>query len=298
MAGQCLQTGGGGPTGSGTNDQGKQELARQGGNAQLKPETAKIYTAGVVLEPRAISNLSITLDYYHIDVDDLVGTIGVPAILSGCYPTDGSQSVQQYCDLIHRAPDSGRILFINDVNQNVGSLTTAGIDFAVRYAIPTPIGRFGLGLDGTWLQKYERTQVVGSGFQTIDGKGNYDLGALPQWKMNIGATWRLGGWSAGTLARYIGTFRECSAPDQTSFGGLCYSASDVAARQVGHNWTVDLNASYTLLSPIGRTLFLVGILNVFDQTPQTIYAAPLAPSDSSVYDFVGRFIYTRIQQTF
>jgi iron complex outermembrane recepter protein len=292
---QCIATG---VPATGSGDRGQQQLARQGGNPNLKAETAKIFTAGVVVEPRAVRNLSITLDYYHIDVDDLVGTIGVPAILAGCYPTNGATPAN--CDLITRAPGSGRILFITDTNHNVGSQSTAGIDFAVRYAIPTPVGRFGLGLDGTWLEHFDRSQVIGTTLQTINGKGNFDLGALPQWKFNVGATWRFGGWSAAALARYVGTFKECSTPppDLSSSGGLCYAAPNLPARQVGHNWTVDLNASYTLLSGIGKTLLLVGVNNVFDQAPQYVYAAPLANSDPNTYDFLGRYVYSRLQHTF
>ena len=67
---------------------------------------------------------------------------------------------------------------------------------------------------------------------------------------------------------------------------------------MGHNVTVDLNASYTLSSGLGRTLLLVGVNNVFDQSPQYVYAAPLANSDPNTYDFVGRYVYTRVQHTF
>jgi outer membrane receptor protein involved in Fe transport len=293
---QCLATG---VPAAGSNDHGTQQLARVGGNGKLKPETARIFTAGVVLQPRMVRNLSVTVDYYHITVDDLVGTIGVPAILAGCYPASG-QPVQAYCSLITRASGSGRILFVTDINQNVGSSSTAGIDVAARYAIPSPIGRFGLGLDGTWLAYFDRSQVVGTGIQTISGRGNYDLGALPTWKVNAGATWRLGGWSASGLARYVGTFKECAtpAPDLTSSGGLCYAAPNLPSRQVGHNVTLDLNASYTLLTGAGRTLLLLGVNNVFDQAPQYVYSAALANSDPSIYDYVGRYVYTRVQHTF
>ncbi len=49
---------------------------------------------------------------------------------------------------------------------------------------------------------------------------------------------------------------------------------------------------------MGKTLFLVGMNNVFDKAPQYVYSAPLANSDPTIYDFVGRFVYGRIQQTF
>ncbi len=305
---QCTATG---APATGSGDQGNQELAHQGGNRNLSPETAKIFTAGVVVQPRMVRDLSITLDYYHMTVDNLVGTIGTSSILAGCYPAASpatAANAPAYCDLITRSDvrqgGNGRILFVTDVNQNVGQLSTAGIDFAIRYALPTDFGRLGLLFDLTWLEHFDKTQTLATGTQVINAKGTYDLGGqayggpLPQWKFNAGANWRLGGLSAGTIVRYVGTFRECAASDLTSAGGLCYVDPTLPARQTGHNVVVDLNASYVLPSPAGRTVFMVGVNNVFDQSPQFVYSAALANSDPTVYDYVGRFVYGRVQHTF
>ncbi|MFL5310829.1 MAG: TonB-dependent receptor plug domain-containing protein, partial [Myxococcales bacterium] len=248
---QCVTTGV--PAG-GSGDTGNQELAHVGGNGALKPETAQVFTAGVVVQPRMVRDLSITLDYYNVFVDNLIGTVGVAAILAGCYPGSSGTPFQPYCDRITRS-SAGRILFVTDLNENVGQLRTDGIDLAVRYSIPSTVGRFALLFDGTWLHKFDRTLVLATGNQTVHAKGNYDLGGqayggpLPEYKFNAGVNWGLGGLSAGALLRYVGTFDECSTPppDLTSAGGLCNTDNPgVLRRQVGHNTTVDLNASYVL----------------------------------------------------
>jgi outer membrane receptor protein involved in Fe transport len=292
---QCVAHGA--PAG-GSGDSGNQQLAHVGGNANLKAETARIFTAGLVLQPRMVRDLSVTVDYYSMWIDDPVGTTGLPAILRGCYPGPGGTSYEPYCNLITRS--GGTILFVTDLNKNLAQIRTSGVDFAVRYALPTDFGRFGLAFDGNWLAKFDRDQDVGP---TIHGKGNYDLGALPAVKFNVGATWRLAAWSAGAIARYVGTFKECSAFDSesgdfVSVGGLCWLDPSAPARQTRHNWTVDLNASYVLRSPVGRTVLMAGVNNVFNKSPQYVYAAPLANSDPTVYDFVGRFVYGRVQHTF
>ncbi|MFL5312358.1 MAG: TonB-dependent receptor, partial [Myxococcales bacterium] len=272
----------------------------------LKPETAQVFTAGVVVQPRMVRDLSITLDYYNVFVDNLIGTVGVPAILAGCYPGSSGTPFQPYCDRITRS-SAGRILFVTDLNENVGQLRTDGIDLAVRYSIPSTVGRFALLFDGTWLHKFDRTLVLATGNQTVHAKGNYDLGGqayggpLPEYKFNAGVNWGLGGLSAGALLRYVGTFDECSTPppDLTSAGGLCNTDNPgVLRRQVGHNTTVDLNASYVLNSAAGKTIFMAGVNNVFDQAPQYVYSAALANSDPTIYDFVGRFVYGRVQHRF
>jgi iron complex outermembrane recepter protein len=273
------------PGGSG--DISNQVLTRVGGNPNLQAETAQVFTLGVVLQPRVIANFSVTLDYYHINVDNTVGTVTTSAVLQKCYPgiTPGDTSAPDpaSCAQITRAP-SGRILFVTNLNQNVGSTTTSGIDFAVRYALPTEYGRFGTGLDLTYLKDFNQ-----NGASAV---GTYDLAfPLPQWKANLGFNWRLRGWSAAALVRYVGTYKECD-------GGVCGVTPEPSGRQVGHNTTLDLNASYSLRTSYGRTLLMVGVNNVFDQQPQYVYSAALANSDPSIYDFVGRYVYFRAQHTF
>ena len=48
----------------------------QGGNAALNPEKSKSYTVGAVLQP--LPNLSGTIDYWHINVDNVVGKSAQP----------------------------------------------------------------------------------------------------------------------------------------------------------------------------------------------------------------------------
>jgi outer membrane receptor protein involved in Fe transport len=299
---QCAANGAPSPSG----DNGNQELAHVGGNPALKAETARILTAGVVFEPQMVRGLSVTVDYYQTGVDHLVGTIGVPAIIAGCFPAAYSSTAapyQPYCDLITRASNSGRILYVTDVNQNVGKLRTSGVDVGVRYTLPTGVGRFRFGLDGTWLSKYDRIQDLATGSLTIHGKGNYDLGALPEWKANLSALWALAPWSAGAVLRYVGSFRECGAFSSDSgtyqsTGGLCYADPAAPSRQVGSNVVVDVHAGYTLSSVAGKTNVALGVSNVFDQAPQYVYAAALANSDPSVYDYLGRYYYLRLQHSF
>ncbi len=101
----------------GSGDTGNQELAHVGGNPSLKAESARIYTAGVVFQPQIVRNLSVTVDYYHMAVDDPVGTIGLATILKGCYPGPGATSFEPYCDLITR-DNTGSIQHVNDFNTN------------------------------------------------------------------------------------------------------------------------------------------------------------------------------------
>ncbi len=288
-----------------TDDQ-TQHRSRVGGNPALKPETAKTFTLGLVLEPTMIKNFTITVDYYNISVENSISTIGANVILAGCYPSGGGTPNQAYCNLITRDPVSHRITNISDLNQNVGKDETDGIDLAVRYAYPSEYGRFGFVFDGTWLHKFDRTLADRS---ILGGRGTFDVqnvgagtgGVFPAFKFNSGVTWSLAGFGAGVNSRFIGAFHECGTATGNFNGTSVCSGSGGTPqfqRLVPAYVTVDVFASYTLRSSAGRTTLGAGVNNVGDHKPEVIYNGFTAASDPTAYDFMGRFGYVRMSHTF
>ena len=279
---------------AGNGDARVQLRAQQGGNPGLKPETSKTFTTGVVIEPRSVRNLSITVDYFRIQLDQTISTIGAAVILAGCYPSNPNVA-PRYCDLVRRDPGTGQITNIFNTAQNVGQDKTDGFDVAMRYAVPRELGRFVLAFDGTWLHSYKRTLADAS---VLDGRGNYDIAFFPSVKFVSGVTWSSGGLSAGATSRFASSFTECGSPTGIFSGnGLCSVNRSYSRRIRSYNaW--DLFASYTLPSSAGRTTLAAGVNNLFDRQPSTIYNGFTAASDPTAYDFLGRFVYARASHTF
>ncbi len=278
-------------------DPNRQIRATIGGNPKLTSETAKIYTAGVVVEPRWVRNFSLTVDYYNIDVEQAISTYGAQFIIDQCHTHDSAQ----LCNLITRGVN-GQISDVVDVNQNLGFIKTDGVDLAARYALPTPLGRFGFNLDGTWLHKFDIGQPDGT---VIRAKGTYDGGAggqggvYPAFKFNAALTYALYDVGASVSTRYIGSYKECadSSGVLNGSGSYCYLGDHVGERDVGAYTTFDLFLSYALRSRLGRTVIGTGVQNVFDKAPQKVYGGFTAASDPTAYDFMGRFLYLRVTQT-
>lgn len=297
---------------AGTGDTQTQLRSKVGGNPALQPEKAKIYTAGVVFEPRAMRGFTATVDYYHISVNKAITPIGAQLILNQCYPTDPA-TAPRYCDLVQRDPNTQRVTNIIDINQNVGQDETAGIDLALNYLVPTEAaGRFNLIFDGTWLQKFDRTLVDGS---VIHGKNTFDLatvgGVYPAFKFISGVRWALSGFSAGVSTRFLSSYHECGSRsgnfngtatcyDRTQPGdvGVTYDGPVPTARTVSAYNTWDLFASYAFATTAGKTTIGAGVSNVFNAAPAKIYNGFLAASDPTAYDFLGRFFYARVGQAF
>jgi outer membrane receptor protein involved in Fe transport len=69
-------------------------------------------------------------------------------------------------------------------------------------------------------------------------------------------------------------------------------------RNVAYNVTADLFAGYSVKTSGGTTTLTVGVNNLADRKPPMIYQGFQGNSDAATYDYMGRFIYTRLSQLF
>jgi iron complex outermembrane recepter protein len=255
-----------------------------GGNPNLEAETAKVFTAGVVFEPPQVKGLSLTVDYWNIDITKAIQSLGVTIILSNCY----NGGIEEYCQRIHRDPTlAGAIDFIDDPVSNVGGTDTSGIDAAVAYDTKIPgAGRVSGKIEGQYLLKYNLDNTS----QIIHGLGNYDLGVYPRYKANVSGLWQHPSGAGGGLAvRYVGNYKECDLGD-------CNGGEP--SRDVGAWWKLDMFGSYAVKSGAGKTTLAVGVNNVLDRAPALIYTGFAADSDAATYDYMGRFFYARLSHLF
>jgi len=281
-------------------DDRTQLLARGGGNPDLQPETANIFTVGLVVEPRFLKDFSVTLDYYDIQVNNSVAIIGSALILNSCYPTSSTQA-PQYCDKVTRDPATGFISSISDTLTNIGGDHTSGIDVGVRFEPETPAGRFLFDVDAAWINIFDSLLA---GNKLVHGKGNYDLGVHPEWTGNLGVTWAMDPIRAGIRTRFIGPFKECSDSSGAGDGGSCYvdpndaNAIENPSRTIQPYYAVDANVAWTLNSGLGTSTIAAGVNNVLNVEPSKIWNGFTANSDPSAYDYLGRYFYARVSHKF
>lgn len=103
--------------------------ARSGGNARLNPEVADTQVIGLVYEPSWLQGLQLSTDWYEVDVDDAVSTLGAQRIVDLCY----IDKVTSFCDLIQRDSASGLIVLIENGYVNVAKARVEGVDFEAAY---------------------------------------------------------------------------------------------------------------------------------------------------------------------
>ena len=266
-----------------------QQRAKIGGNPNLSPEKATNLTVGGVYEP--IANLDFTLDYWHIQIDNAIQTLPTATLLAQCY----QGGLDNFCNEIQRDPTTGVITYIYNLNQNVGGVTTSGLDFSAAYSWKSDFGTFRHAFEGTYLFKYNLdTGTVDPDTgkeQIIHGRNFYDLGVNPDWKFNLLTFWsHPSGFGAGGNLRFINGFEECDSDN-------CNDSTNLR-RHVKAYATGDLYVDYAFKNPAGIMKVVAGMNNVSNAQPPVIYNGSSINTDPSAYDFVGRQFYLRISETF
>lgn len=107
----------------------------QGGNELLQAETSNSFTAGIIVQPSFLPGFSISVDYYDIEVEQVIANVGPQAILNNCF--DAVDLNNTFCNQILPRQADGSLatdaaLITGPVN--FASLTAEGIDFDARYS--------------------------------------------------------------------------------------------------------------------------------------------------------------------
>jgi iron complex outermembrane receptor protein len=133
------------------------------GNPHLHPEVAYEWTYGIVYSPKWVKGLTLSADWWHIDMRDIVATLGAQTLILENPPTPG---VQQQGPLVFRAPtavpgQNGPVTLVIDPSNNLSGAIFEGLDYEAIYILDSTIfghgdwGRFTTTVNGTWLSRAE-----------------------------------------------------------------------------------------------------------------------------------------------
>jgi iron complex outermembrane receptor protein len=159
-----------------------------GGNPNLKAETAKTWTAGVVLTPRFAPGLNISADWYNIKLKQAINNVDPQQLADLCVDQPTLNNV--FCSQITRqngGPQAGRILTFVRQPQNVAQFLTSGLDIDINYLMRTDkAGTFNFHLVGNYLHELKQIGVPGAA--ATDFRGTYEYPA-PKYLVNFDASW-------------------------------------------------------------------------------------------------------------
>jgi outer membrane receptor protein involved in Fe transport len=159
----CTAQGGGSFINQITTPTAGQVNAVFGGSLDLKPETAKTWTLGVVFVPEFLPKFSMSIDYYNIRIKDVIGGKLPGDAIGDCFNNvTAASATDPNCTVIRRNPATGGLdgdpattpgLFLPLTN--AGELFTDGVDLIANYKTSVGFGDLALSFVGNWTRNSE-----------------------------------------------------------------------------------------------------------------------------------------------
>lgn len=251
-----------------------------GGNPDLDPEESDTVSFGFILTPELLPELTLSVDYYDIDVQGAIAEPSSKFVFDQCIAT----GLARFCDAVNRDPVTGFLDlgdgYVDVRNTNIGAITTKGVDVVADYVIALGASDLQFNLVGTWLESWEWQELPGE--TPFECAGTYNNGPCsrprPELATNLRTTW-ITPWDASIslLWRYYSDIQ-----DGGQFG---YDLPSTDYFDLSGVW--DITDQVTLR---------FGIKNLFDDDP------PLSPVGNSssgntipgVYDALGRYWFAGV----
>ncbi len=267
-----------------------------GGNPNVDPETADTLTYGVVFTPRFLDGLNVSVDYFKIEVADLISTVGPLNTLASCYQRNDLSA----CQRIRRSPTGALWLGtgqVSDLNVNIGGLETAGVDINASYRFDAKelfgaeLGSFTLAMVGTKLEKLETDPGGGNTkYDCVGFYGNQCGTPNPEWRHRASVDWKTP-WNFGVGAAW----RHYGEVELFVLGGNGGTRID---RYFDAENYLDLSANVDLRKNISLRL---GMNNALDNDPQLSNSVGTTGNGNTfpqTYDSNGRFVFAGISVDF
>ncbi len=258
------------------------------GNQALKEETATSLTLGVIVKPEFARGLTMTIDYFDVDVKNQINLVSDSQILDSCF--DAPTLNNQFCRFLKPRLTGGSLDPIGAsmlTVVNFASKRSRGIDVDLKYGRSFDDGD---RVDVSFLATYllERTD-----YQDINNPkfGNRVKGELldSTFKAGVSASYTTGDLTFGYSMRYVGRQFIGEAENYRKFQGRGPQNPDLTSEiffpdVFYHN----IRFGYEVST---RFRLLLGIDNVGDTLP------PFNEKFGS-YDTVGRNFYAAIDVRF
>jgi iron complex outermembrane recepter protein len=253
-----------------------------GGNKDLQPEKSKNFTLGFVFEPTA--NLAVGVDLWWVKLKDTIGALSETTVLAdeqtfSAYTfrnANGDYSISSF-----DCPGAA-CGYLDLRQQNLGKTNTNGIDLSVNFRQSMgAMGRLSMGLNSTYVAKYEYQDYIGGPFN--QNVGVYvGVGPVFRWQHAATATWTMGDWTVGAVGHYKSGYIDQDPEDNPRVNA--YATADAFVRWSG-------------IKGLALTL---GVNNLTDREPpysnqQEVFQANYDPRYS---DVMGRKYYVRASYNF
>ena len=244
----------------------------RGGNPDLEAETSDSWTLGFVVTPDLAGrfpalglDLSLAFDYYNIDLKNSISRLSASAILSRCYNSVNFSAEE--CSLVGERRPDGHLEAVNSSFINIAVEKSTGYDITVRADREFSFGDLSVDILAARLLSYQ-----------------YGLG--DEKPTNYAGRHAYASWRGESDARFIWrdftfvwTTDYIGATDEEPIYELPQDESVTNIADAGDRFFHNLAIRYR--DPKRRFFLVVGVRNVFDETPPVVGWGGFSPSVST-----------------
>lgn len=249
-----------------------QSAVLSGGNPNLEPETADTSSIGIVFTPSFLEGFQMTVDYWDIEVEDLISRVTSDSILQACFGGPAGLAAPECSQFTPQVVAAG-LNISNMTNQltNLTSVSTDGFDLGMQYEFEVGNTLINSELNATYVK--ENTFSPGQG-------GADSQGSIPRiravWNNQI--SWEE--WDFIVRGRYT---HGMSDPDFSA------STNTFGYENVPSHTEWDLRVRFNW----DQYAAVFGVNNVLDEDPEYVFNSG-NNSDLFLYSPIGRYFFLRL----
>lgn len=259
-----------------------------GGNPDLHPEEADTWTLGFEIRPDRVPGLRIGVNGFRTDFENRIGQPALESIMTALSdpslapfvrtldPADSEDlaAIQAILDLPTTAlrdqfPASSYGALVDARYVNTASVLVQGADLNVDYGFRLGADAFDLGLNLTWLERFDARPTPTSPTVSQLDRPNFPVSLRGRGS----ASWSRGYWSVSPSVNFVNAY------------------ADLTGRRIGSWTTADLAVRFTPdQGPLAGTGLTFTVQNLFDRDPPFYDAPEGVAYDAANANVMGRFV--------
>ena len=238
-----------------------------GGNENLDVENAETWTAGIVWTPTFMEDFALSVDWYSIEIDDVIGNVSEQRLINECFDSTDFPNTFQ-CAAHERFPGTGKVRYWYSFGINQSLYKSEGFDISGAWRVndlPFIPGSLRLGL--LWTHRDTHT------FQTTEDSTPFDYVGEVGYnddKVKFTVAWESEHW----LVSFDNTWYSDSLDD------VGEEPDAYHLNQLGSVNYLDMQVRFF---PNEDWQFYVGVDNLLDQDPPYCPSCDNEPSPGSHY---------------
>jgi iron complex outermembrane receptor protein len=249
-----------------------------GGNPDLKPETGRSQTLGIVYSSDIMRGLQISATHWDVHQEDAIQSIPAQTIVDnedlfpGRVVRDGS----------------GAISLVDSTSVNFGEIDVRGVDYQIRWEHEAGWWRLQPSLSATQTYHYTTALLPGLVKEDRVSRATQDYNFAPRWKASAALNWSAGPYDVNLSSRYVGAYRDYLPLTSGEYRTLGkFALFDINVR-------LDVTQMLSSSMPWGASSSVdVGAINALDKLPQFSNNIGFG-FDGTQQDIRGRFVYARV----